>query len=407
MWHSDVFKACGCGRMMDDSCGDCLDRTPNRDQVLVTRNTTDIDIEIPEEKEEETQYKEVETSKYLEAYADRTSRIYCRLLMSTVGSPLCSAESPRQLLEAVLGAILGYWRLVNMGLLHRDISDGNVLMLREEYGYNKREWKVPRSTTDELDAGLTESERPLQDVPGCLARGPAGMLNDFDLFTTHGELGAAFFGDSPSEDIEDKADEPGSKRQKLNSRAAASTHSPKSGKGKEREESKPGEQTLGRAVGAEQRARQPADFRTGTPTYMSARVLKIKLGRRYEHHFMDDLESFFWLILLCVIEHVDSPDDKPTEDALELLDDLESPRLKAIVKAKFTLLQHCAGTGRMMRETLESLENSWAEDPAIVSVVLKLGAYFNGIYDRSLENYVPNEVFPMIVEVIMGALDSK
>ncbi|KAG8730245.1 hypothetical protein FRC10_002973 [Ceratobasidium sp. 414] len=53
----DVFKACNCGGTMDDSCEGCLDRTPNRDRVLVAKNLTDLDIEIPEEKEgeEETQ----------------------------------------------------------------------------------------------------------------------------------------------------------------------------------------------------------------------------------------------------------------------------------------------------------------------------------------------------------------
>ncbi|KAG8689087.1 hypothetical protein FRC08_011126 [Ceratobasidium sp. 394] len=292
MWHSDVFRACGCGRTMGDSCGECLDRTPNRDQVLVTKNLMDINVEIPEEKEgEETQYKEVETSNYSKAYAHCTSRIYCRLLMSTVGSPLCSAESPRQMLQAVLDAILGYWRLVNKGLLHRDVSDGNVLMLQEGRGYNKREWKTPRATTSELDPGLAESERLLQEVLDGLDRDPTGMLNDFDLFTTHGELGATFFGDLPSEDADCETEEPGSKRRKLDSGAAALSPSSSSNKGKGREGDTPGKSSLNCAVGANKRVCQAIDFRTGTPTFMSLRVLRVKPGHRYEHHFMDDLEE--------------------------------------------------------------------------------------------------------------------
>ncbi|KAG8725744.1 hypothetical protein FRC10_007904, partial [Ceratobasidium sp. 414] len=110
LWHSDAFKACdsqSCGRLSKGHCDVCLDRTPDRDQVWITKNLTDLDINIPNGVEgEEIIYRAVKTDEYSEAYAGRTSRIYCRLLMSTVGSPLCTAESPRQLLQAVLDAIL-------------------------------------------------------------------------------------------------------------------------------------------------------------------------------------------------------------------------------------------------------------------------------------------------------------
>ncbi|KAG8732886.1 hypothetical protein FRC10_000545 [Ceratobasidium sp. 414] len=244
MWHSDVFKVCNCGSTLDDSCGGCLDRTPNQDRVLVMKNLTDLDIDIPEEKEgeEETQYsksgdasqaellvltsfaKAVEVGEYSEAYAHRASRVYRRLLMSTVGSPLCSAESSRQLLEAVRDAILG----------------NSVLMLREEHGYKKREWKVPRAVVGELDPGLAESERLLDD----LGQDPTGMLNDFNLFTTHSEVDAAFFSDSSPEDAESRTDEPKSKRQKLSSGAVTSTPFSRSNKGKERNENKLEESSL-------------------------------------------------------------------------------------------------------------------------------------------------------------------
>ncbi|KAG8745175.1 hypothetical protein FRC10_008628 [Ceratobasidium sp. 414] len=407
MWHSDVFKACNCGGTMDDSCGDCLDRTPNRDRVFVTKNLTDLDIEIPEEKEgEETQYKAVHTDEYSPAYARQTSRIYCRLLMSTIGSPLCSAESPRQLLDAVLDAILGYWRLVNKGLLHRDISDGNVLMLREGQGYNKQEWKTPRATMDGLDPGLAESERLLRAVLDRLGRDPTGMLNDFDLFTTHGELGATFFGDSPPEDDECEAEGPEPKRRKLSSGAVASATPSSSNRGKGREEDVPGS-SLSRAAGVDKRACQAIDFRTGTPTFMSSRVLKVKLGHRYEHHFMDDLESFFWLIFCSVVEHVDVRGAKVARDALGLLDQLDRRDLIDIGRAKGDLLGECFGKGSRMRVTLASCENSWATDPAIVSVVLKLGALLHGVYlYETLEECSPNDVFPSVVDIIMGALSS-
>ncbi|KAG9087787.1 hypothetical protein FS749_002647 [Ceratobasidium sp. UAMH 11750] len=410
LWHSDAFKACGhstCGGTMDDGCGNCLDRTPSRDGVLVTRNLADLDIEIPEEKEgEETQYKAVQTDEYMPVHVHRTSRIYCRLLMSTVGSPLCSAESPRQLLQAVLDAILGYWRLVNKGLLHRDISDGNVLMLREGQGYHKREWKAPQAATCKLDREMAESEKLLQEVLARLDRDPTGMLNDFDLFTTHGELGDAFFGDLPRESDERELDEPGPKRRKLSSGAAVSTPS-SSDKGKAKEQRTPDGSSLSRAVKVDQGACQAIDFRTGTPTFMSARTLHIPVGQRYAHHFTDDLESFFWLMLWCVAEHVDSEDSQPTASALELLDSLNRANLNDIARTKSDLLSKCNRKGAWMREALELCNNSWATDPAIIKVVLTLGNYFYGVFiDRSFLECTPSEVFPMVVEVLMNAINS-
>ncbi|KAG9087760.1 hypothetical protein FS749_002657 [Ceratobasidium sp. UAMH 11750] len=408
MWHSDVFKACntaGCAGTIDNSCGNCLDRTPDRDDVLVAKNLADLDIELPEEARDgqETKYTAVKTDVYLKAYAKRTPRIYCRLLMSTVGSSLCTAESPRHLLQAVLDAILGYWRLVNKGLLHRDISDGNVLMLEEDYGYGEREWKVPRATAADLHPALVESEKLLQEVLDKLDRDPTGMLNDFDLFTTHNEMGAAFFGDSTLEDESDTG-ERRSKRRRLNPEAPSSS----SDKGKERESTTPKESSLNRVTEADKGACQGIDFRTGTPTFMSIRVLEVGTGTPYQHHFMDDLESFFWLILWCVFEHIDVVGARPTEGAQEMLDTIDQAALSAIANGKRSLLFKCGGTGRPMRQVLASCGNSWAADLAIVSVVMKLGVYFFNLNlnEASLEP-LPHEAFPFFVGVIMDALDKS
>ncbi|KAG9078380.1 hypothetical protein FS749_009579 [Ceratobasidium sp. UAMH 11750] len=311
LWHSDVFKACAspnCERSMSSPCEHCLDKTPERDNVLVVENLADLNIKIPEEVHDggETMYKAVKTDKYLEAYARRTPRIYCRLLMSTVGSPLSMAESPRQLLEAVLDAILGYWQLVNKGLLHRDISFGNVLMLQDPSGYNRREWKDQRVTKSSQEPALEKSEALLQQLLDELDRDPSGILSDFDLFTTHNWMGVSFFDDPSSEGAEAK---PGtsvhpedadtrqrdSKRRKLNPTIPASIPPLSSGKGKEPE---PQDSGLTGITKADEGTCQGVDFRTGTPTFMSLRVLRTPIGQRYEHSFMDDLESFFWLIPL-------------------------------------------------------------------------------------------------------------
>ncbi|KAG8776221.1 hypothetical protein FRC12_001036 [Ceratobasidium sp. 428] len=416
MWHSDAFKICAspsCARSMGRSCDTCLDRTPNRDRVLVTENLTDLDIEIPKEAEgeEETEYKAVKTDEYSEAYAQRTSRIYCRLLMSTVVSPLCMAESPRKFLQANLDAILGYWHVVNKGLLHRDISDGNVLMLQEGQGYNYREWKNSRAPTASCDMIQVESEDLLRNTLVQLDRDPSGMLNDFDLFSTHNWMGDLFFGNQPTEHEESDSEatgERGSKRRKLDPTPPESTSS--STKGKAREVP-PERSSLTYATEDDKGVRKDIDFRTGTPTFMSVRVLNVKIGERYEHSFMDDLESFFWLILWCTAEHVDTIGAKPTREAQEMLDLLDQSNLANIKNQKRSVLGCCADEdGAEMESTLASWKNAWAKDPAIVALILEMGAYFKGVKRFKLtesSDYTPNKVFPTIVDMIMRAVDGS
>ncbi|KAG9122898.1 hypothetical protein FRC07_000531 [Ceratobasidium sp. 392] len=399
MWHSDVFKACdtpGCGRSMDNSCGKCLDRTPDSDGAWIHRdlaNKSDTS-----KKEQGIEATTIQASERSAVYVQRRSRTYCRLLMSTVGSPLCTAGSPRELLEAILDALLGYWRIVNMGLLHRDISDGNVLMLRED-GYNKKEWELPRTTTSDEDSVLTRSKNLLQGILNELGRDPTGMLNDYDLFKTHSMLGVDFFDDSSLEGDELSRDEGRSKRRKLDPEVNESG----SNKGKGREES-----SFSRVAKADKNAPR-IDLRTGTPAFMSARVLNMKVGEQYEHHFMDDLESFFWLILLCVAEHTDARGKKANPAAYEVLNKLGQHELSSIAAEKVVLMAQCqADDGDDMRNLLKEFDNNWANDPAIVSVILTLGSYFHGAFmsKKTLSKRSVDTVFPMVVGVIRHALDS-
>jgi hypothetical protein len=73
-----------------------------------------------------------------------------------------------------------------MGILHRDISAGNVMMLRPGQKFTRREWREDRAAERKIqDEMLIESEKKLREVLGQLNRDPTGMLSDFDLHTTH------------------------------------------------------------------------------------------------------------------------------------------------------------------------------------------------------------------------------
>ncbi|KAG9118422.1 hypothetical protein FRC07_007074, partial [Ceratobasidium sp. 392] len=304
VWHGDVFKACdspGCLSSMESSCGKCVDRTPYRGDLGIIENLTDLDIDVPKETEGdgEIKYREIKTDEYSKASVKCTSLVYSRLLTSTVGTPLCSAKGPRELLEAILDATL-----VNMGLLHRDISDGNVMILKGGRGYNERKWKLPRTTMSEEGFALEKSERLLRETLDRLNRDPVGMLNDFDLSTTDSSMGVEFFGGLSSTN-EPNVGKHRPKQRKLSPKNTASPAPPNLNKGEDCKATTADKAKPTHLDGVGKDACHGTDFRTGTPTFMSIRVLKTRIGTKYEHHFMDDLESFFWLILWCIAGHVD------------------------------------------------------------------------------------------------------
>ncbi|KAG8729493.1 hypothetical protein FRC10_003860 [Ceratobasidium sp. 414] len=313
--------------------------------------------------------------------------------MSTVGEPLWAAESPRRLLEAVLDSILdrirgGYWRLFNKGVLHRDISDGNVMMLQEGQRFDHREWKEEQPTTDSTaDPRTSSSEELLWQYLKKLGRDPRGVLSDFDLSATRPEMEKTFFGNTlderntpkPPATVEPRR----STRHKENSQPS-STPTLHSGKGLKK-----------------------IDFRTGTPTFMSSRVLRVPIGQPYKHHLLDDLESFFWLILWSTAAHLDPQVHKGTSAALKIINGLDQPRLENISAHKRALLSDCDRSGgRSIRKQLASFGNAWAKDSMIVSVIVDLGSFFYKIEDDDLDNpdYEPDVVFPHVVDTILRAL---
>ncbi|KAG8690367.1 hypothetical protein FRC08_010556 [Ceratobasidium sp. 394] len=232
-------------------------------------------------------------------------------------------------------------------------------------------------------------------------------------------MGVSFFDESSSEEqgpgVEAKpgtsvrsedsdTGERGSKRRKLNPTIPASTPSSSSGKGKQREAPEPQESSLTCITKADKGACQGIDFRTGTPTFMSLRVLDIPIGQRYEHSFMDDLESFFWLILWCVLERVEPGNANPGVD--RLLNLLSQPNLENIASKKSDLLAKCVREGGdAMKDILAPCRNSWATDPMIVNLIIKMGSYFDHIIRKKIFTYTPANVFPKIVKIIMDALN--
>ncbi|KAG8737651.1 hypothetical protein FRC11_001908, partial [Ceratobasidium sp. 423] len=319
-WYSDVLRwNATCHEPEATSCDVCCDTTPAQAVVQQVQNLADLDIEVAlGEDGNEPKYAqtvEVNTDDYVrKLYTHRTARIYSWVLLSTVGRLLWTAESPRQFLEAVLDGMLGYWQTFNNGILHRDISDGNVLIAEPGQGYDIPKWKPEWGSTVQEDSQpmieaqnrpLAESRRLAQETIAQLDRDPTGFLSDYDLAATHSGMESAIFGRAPKESGDSSFRTSNSKRathaepnaKRLRQDEDIARVSSTSGASHGREGQKPDEFNSSPVTVSGHKSYKPIDFRTGTPTFMSIRVLRVKLGARYDHHFMDDLESFFWLIL--------------------------------------------------------------------------------------------------------------
>ncbi|KDN45781.1 hypothetical protein RSAG8_04614, partial [Rhizoctonia solani AG-8 WAC10335] len=150
---------------------------------------------------------------------------------------------------------------------------------------------------------------------------------------------------------------------------------------------------------------------------MSMRVIEFG-DTPYEHHFMDDLESFFWLILWCVIEHMDPGSDEHggsrqrTQAATSFLSRLNPADLEyaVITAVKAMLLKYCTDGSKNVRcsivKKLEACGNTWANNPVIVDVIIRLGVYFSHItakVDR-FSKCTPAVEFPKIIGIISEGL---
>ncbi|CAE6399846.1 CRISPR-associated endonuclease Cas9 [Streptococcus mutans UA159] [Rhizoctonia solani] len=425
VWHRDAFGKCCCSPIVDGqwACTKCVAETVQVDELEVCDALTDVAIEVPPEDEDEyrePELKTVDTTVCHPTSRRRPYRICVFLVISSIGAPLDQAKSPRQFMQAVLDAILGYWGLFNTGILHRDISEGNVLMLTPGRQLDPED--NDPDDTEITDEDLIASEKQLRGVLARLGREPTGMLSDLDLCSAHTLPGRRNppSGLSPTQ----KSPRKGNRVVSMPPRAPYTLLSPRSsGYARPREEDTsldlrqfkkrktsypsgaPTATRVGPTGGQDTRNRL-IDFRTGTPAFMSIRVIEVPAGQRYHHSFMDDIESFFWLILWSAAAHLDEGAPYPTLAAQSMLNLLNEQNSQAMAGQKIAQLAKCDRTGNAMRKTLNRFGNSWASDPLFTDVILKFGKLAHQYYlDMEDEkDFSPTEVFPAVVEVIQNAL---
>ncbi|KAF8600836.1 hypothetical protein BDV93DRAFT_587284 [Ceratobasidium sp. AG-I] len=348
----------------------------------------------------------------------RRDRIHSRtLLLPSVGGPIWTATSVEEFLEGFLGTVLAYWCLVNLGILHRDISDGNSMRLRGAQAYSRREWLQDDSRDVEAlkkqFGEMAKSELELRKVLKNLNRDPSGMMTDFDLHTKHSSAAppGGIDGVSPcmggpirttslsgscesptAQAMHQQDPEVSSKQLKANSNTSVPVIASSRGKGRARALDLLAK--IRRTSQADE-GRPRMDFRTGTPTFMSVRVLETK-GARYTHNFMDDLESFFWLLVW----------KSATDNASYTLQMLDNDQMETISMFKSKVLKECSDDeGQKIFVRLHSFTDEWASHPSFIWLIFKMGTYFySRVYSGRGSPQDPGVVFPEIVKMVTNAL---
>ncbi|CEL58530.1 hypothetical protein RSOLAG1IB_08622 [Rhizoctonia solani AG-1 IB] len=385
----------------------CVDKTVEVEGLEVCDRLRDISILVPDEDKGEEELEVVDTTEHHPTSHVRPLRIYSYVLMSSVGIPLWQAESAEQFMTAILDAILGYWGLFNLGIMHRDVSNGNVMMMKEGQAHDRRKWKEERrSTTGAQVRALAESEDLLCQVLNELGhRDPTGMLSDFDLHAQHSSLpnptnlawptyaDEVQTGTVRSRD-EDLSDIRGGKRHKGDSAHKV-----------------PAEQ-----MGAvddnqgDRKKQRVIDYRTGTPAFMAVKVLQVVPGNPYHHSLIYDLESFFWLILWSAAARLDNAESRPTIQAQEVLNHMNQHTLKLIWAWKMAHLGLCYQDPDDMKKRLGELGNSWGSNPLFQDVIIELGSFFSiALHPKTrakLESE-PGKTILEVVDIIRAVLESN
>ncbi|CAE6444204.1 unnamed protein product [Rhizoctonia solani] len=370
VWARDASRQCTCAEPKEDC-------------------TTDLVFSKKEfnPKGDNKEGPELDTSEYRPATRRRLRLVYSYLLMSSVGVPVEDAETPRQYMNAVLDAFLGYWRLFNLGYIHRDISSGNILVLNPEQAFHRREWKEPITDLSDIqDEEIKKSEQKLREVVARLDRDPTGILIDFSFCVRHS-------GQTPVETksevefhgtrkrVSQMSDFNGRKRRRLNmtkSYAFRDTSEPLSDYGEEVPE---------------------IDFRTGTSQFMSASVLGSTFGKPYRHSYLDDLESFFWLVYLGAVGHTDGDRELNMYQAHELAV-FDDPDMKKLAKFKARVIDQYT----RMSFRLDLYDNSWSKSYAFRKVLLELEEFFRDVWNQKDPGMTPVEAFGKMADVLLNAV---
>ncbi|KDN49145.1 hypothetical protein RSAG8_02498, partial [Rhizoctonia solani AG-8 WAC10335] len=298
-WAHDASRRCTCAEPKEE-CTTCVVEVGHIAGLEVCEVLSDLVFTRKEfdPQGDDKEGPELDTSEYFRATRKRSRLVYSYIMMSSIGVPLDDAETPHQYMNAVLDAATRQaYRVFNLGYIHRDISDGNILMLKPEQVFSRREWKEPVTELSDIqDEDIRNSEQKLREVVAKLDRDPTGMLIDFNLCVQHSgntpvESKSEHSGNTPVESKSEVEFHGFRKRMAemmpFGRRKRRRPNTTKSYAFRDTSEPPPSDSEAEIPV---------VEYRTGTRPFMSAAVLGSTFGKPYRHTYLDDLESVFWLV---------------------------------------------------------------------------------------------------------------
>ncbi|CAE6351095.1 unnamed protein product [Rhizoctonia solani] len=338
-------------------CKICVDRTPTVRGLLVPNILKDLSIDTTLEGDSRL-VPECPDQILLQRAPPRTSRIYSYILFSSFGKPMHQAESPEIYLAAMMDALLGYWGLYNMGIVHREISRHNLLLATKEQKFTLAWWKRDRQINEPTMGESEERRRYYLDWRMSHTLSPTGMLIDLASHArlepeapppSSSQLGAQ--GSLPPTSFKEGTHKTTKRRGKSAKSRAAMPVGRRNNRNSNNSVAHAGPQS-------------PLDLVVGfNGIVYSVRVAKMILipQQLYRHHFYDDIESFFWVMLWEAIAHVD-PGKQLNKHARNLLENFQMSDTRYLhIKWKEDTLQDCMNSGgRTTLARLSACDNTWA-----------------------------------------------
>ncbi|KAH9915732.1 uncharacterized protein B0H18DRAFT_1124684 [Fomitopsis serialis] len=256
------------------------------------------------------------------AYNERS---HVRLVLGTVGIPLSRFNSTHELVEALRDAILGHRAAYEAGVMHRDISEGNVMISRNpndtfkgyiqdfDYGLNWAkllEFLKHDTKLEDWDAFVQSESAKLKEARREALLAALRTQPEPDWYADEDEDEYADshasaapdeeVGDDHSGDEYDDTDHDGDQVEKWTSdddeQEEVEIEDAPEGVDLTRHDSVYQEASAPQNT---EEMKQQCKQRTGTLFFMAVRIIRGGIVHEARH----DLESFFWLLLWIVLRH--------------------------------------------------------------------------------------------------------
>ncbi|CAE6456862.1 unnamed protein product [Rhizoctonia solani] len=398
--HGDIVMPgrCVCSLLagapvLQAQCTTCVDRTPSLRGLQVCSNFNDLSANI------RLVNGEGPRGTLAVPTSARSNRIYSYVLLSSFGKLMEHAESPEIYVNAMMDAMLGCWGLYNLGIIHRDISPLNLLILTEEQQFTHTRWEEADHQIQ--DPVLADSEHRLRQTLQIMRpRKPIGILIDL---STHERLGHRKAPLNPELVGEHRAlphKLSVAKKRQGDSGDTVATTSTKARR------TRWAELPTLTADGPQ----PPFDYLIyGNEPFHSIRITRMVSTPRlkYQHHFYDDLEAFFWVMFWTTISHVD-PGKERSADAATFLTKFyhADPRCLHIAWKKRILDDCRMHAGIDTLAILDACKNSWASNRPLRVAIASFGCYI-GIIREEEGVAPPAEVFQAVITTLDGVLKTE